>query len=314
MLHLKDNYWHQTDQELSQLFYDLFYADLISLVSMDQKQLPNDKFSALKSALRDGKVRYKNGEFTGKFSVAISRELSRFAKLDSRSGIWKGRPPIDIQTVAAAANFRSKAMIEKARRLIDKMEPTALEAARNIRFDFTKPLDDMEAQAVKDMHNLGIHPDMTPEIRDKLLEDYNNNQQLNVKNWSPNQVSRLRDMTERALDGGVSPVEFAQMIMAEWGVTRNKARFLARQETSLFLSKFRRERYTDAGITDYIWMSSADARCRESNKWGQPAHGPGGPLHGHRFTFGDPPPSGPHGEPQEPGEPFGCRCIARPVV
>ena len=313
MLHLKDSYWAQTDRELTQLFYDVFYADLLLLVS-DQNELPNDQFSAVKSALREGKIKYKNGQFSGKFSIAISRELSRFAKLDARSGIWIGRPPADIQAVAASANFRSQALIQKAQRLIDQMQPVAIETVKNIRFDFEKPLADMDTQAVKDLHYLGIHPDLTPDSRDKLLEDYNYNQQLNVKNWTTNQVERLRTMTERAIQDGASPREFAQMIMGEWGVTKNKARFLARQESSLFLSKFRRERYTEAGVTDYIWMSSADARCRESNRWGQPAHGPGGPLHGHRFTFGDPPPSGPHGEPQEPGEPFGCRCIARPVV
>ncbi len=314
MLRLKDSYWIQTDRELSQLFYDLFFHELFSLVDEQTNSFENDRFSALKSALRSGKIHYQDGKFTGKFTVAISKELSRFAKHDSRSGIWKGRPPADIQTVAAAANFRAQSMIQKAQRLIDQMEPRVDEVVKNIRFDFAKPLDDMDVESVKDMHSLGIHPEMTPEIKAKLNEDYNQNQKLNVKNWAPNQVLRLRDMTERALYTGVSPRDFAQMIMSEWGVSKNKARFLARQESSLFLSKFRRERYTDAGITEYIWMSAADTRCREANKWGQPAHGPGGPLHGHRFTFGDPPASGPHGEKQEPGEPFGCRCIARPVI
>lgn len=314
MLRLKDSYWTGIDQQLVQNFYDLFYIELFELIDENPDELINEKFSALKNALRSGQVRYKDGQFSGKFSVAISKELSQFAILDARNGVWKGRPPAIIQAIASAVNFRSQALIEKAQHLIANMEPRAIEAAGNIRFDFREPLYDMDEQAKQDLHNLGIQPEMSPVIRERLAEDYNLNQQINIKNWAPEQVTRLRTMTQRALYQGVAPREFTQMIMGEWNVSRNKARFLARQETSLFLSKFRRERYTDAGVREYIWMSSSDARCREANKWGQPKHGHGGPLHGHRFTFGDPPISGTKGEKQEPGEPFGCRCVARPVV
>ena len=104
------------------------------------------------------------------------------------------------------------------------------------------------------------------------------------------------------------------MIRQEWEVSANKAKFLARQETSLFISKIRDERYQSAGVEEYIWMSSGDARCREANKYGGPSHGPGGPLHGKRFRFDNPPASGTHGEHENPGIPFGCRCVARPVL
>jgi len=99
--------------------------------------------------------------------------------------------------------------------------------------------------------------------------------------------------------------ETSKIIQAEFGVSKNKAKFLARQETSLLVSAYREQRYTDAGIREYIWQSSHDERVRKSHK----------ELNGRKFSWDNPPIVDPAtGRKAHPGEDFGCRCIAVPVI
>jgi len=80
---------------------------------------------------------------------------------------------------------------------------------------------------------------------------------------------------------------------------------IARQETSLFVSKYREERYTGAGITEYIWSTSKDQRVR-------PDHAA---LDHQVFSWDSPPVTDrATGKRNNPGADFGCRCLALPVI
>jgi SPP1 gp7 family putative phage head morphogenesis protein len=96
-----------------------------------------------------------------------------------------------------------------------------------------------------------------------------------------------------------------QAIRNEYNVTRNRAKFLSRQETSLLVSKYREENYREAGIVYYRWSTSNDQRVRHDHR----------ELNGNIFRFDEPPvvdqKSGRRGN---PGEDFSCRCIAIPLL
>ena len=90
---------------------------------------------------------------------------------------------------------------------------------------------------------------------------------------------------------------------------QNKAKFLARQETSLFMSKLRDTRYQGAGVERFRWSatggSAGDGRTRDLHRM----------LHGKEFSYGNPPVIDERtGETGYPGEAFGCRCVAIPII
>ena len=96
-----------------------------------------------------------------------------------------------------------------------------------------------------------------------------------------------------------------QVIRNEYGVSRNKARFLARTETALLVSKYREENYKEAGVNYYRWSSSQDQRVRPLHR----------KLNGQIFAWNDPPIIDERrGKKGNPGEIWGCRCVSVPIL
>jgi SPP1 gp7 family putative phage head morphogenesis protein len=302
MLTLKDNYWYPIQGEINAYFYQLFFADIFA--NFDKKELRNDRITVLIDALRQGTVFYSNGEFSGNFNAKISKELSKFAIFDGRKKVWRGVAPAQVARVAVQVESRNKAIHAQIVKAIKDIPKRVKEELDKLQFSIDDSLAKMNYDIQNDYAHLGVMPEMPQKMHDKLLQEYTKNQQLNIKNWSVDQVERLRRVVEEDIKNGYNRRKLIDMLVNEWGTTQNKAKFLARQETSLFMSKFRRERFLGAGVTKYRWSSSHDERTRPLHKL----------LNGKTFFFGSPPVSGTDGEREEPGEPFGCRCVAVPLL
>lgn len=83
-------------------------------------------------------------------------------------------------------------------------------------------------------------------------------------------------------------------------VTENRAKLIARDQTSKMNSSFNKVRQTQVGIQKYDWQTMEDERVRESHA----------ELDGQTFRWDDPPDI--DGEPLNPGEDIDCRCLAVP--
>lgn len=121
---------------------------------------------------------------------------------------------------------------------------------------------------------------------------------------------KLRKQVMAAAFRGNRYDALVKTIQRSYGVTVSKAKFLAHQETNLLMAKFKETRYTDAGIVEYRW------RCVTGSKLHpvRPSHKA---LDGKIFRFDDPPITTPPSEAprrNNPGEDYGCRCTAVPVV
>ena len=93
--------------------------------------------------------------------------------------------------------------------------------------------------------------------------------------------------------------------MQEKRVSKDKARFLARNETSLLTAKYRQIRYEEIGIDKYEWSAVMDKRTRHLHK----------ELNGKIFDFRNPPIIDAHtGQRGNPGETYNCRCLSIPII
>lgn len=313
VIRLQDSYWQPIHREIQNFLWLQFFNPIFDILAI-KKPFENARLDSLQTAMTEGRVFYDNGVFSGKFDIRTSKELSEFATFNPRSGTWVGLPPPEIVATAAKIKLEAQKINERIAALLPKFDANFEAAIKNLAFPILHVIDAMNDGLQQSLGSLAILPELTPDAYRNLIETYNDHQRFNIQNWAPEQIDRLRNVIEQNVKAGYNRQELERSIAEEWEVSANKARFLARQETSIFVSTFRDERYQSAGVEEYIWMSSNDARCREANKYGGPAHGPGGPLHGHKFRFDDPPASGTHGEHENPGIPFGCRCIARPVL
>lgn len=312
MLNLLDKWLTPIEQQLELILWDTFFSPIQEIL---KQPLINKSYSALISKLRTGQIIYSQGVFSGAFNIEVSRELSRFAVFDGRSNTWSGIPPGDVLAAAAVANQKRELIYSRIESTISDIETGILDVEPTFRLPIEGPLQEMDQQLSKDFRTVGITPDLTRQMRDNLISDYNRNQGLNIQNWSTEQTERMRDMVSRATTQGVNRKSLLEMFMSEWGVTKNKARFLARQETSLFLSRLRRERSLDAGIRKYRWSTSLDSRVRPENESARKAGHNHRYLHGKIFEYGNPPVVNVKtGKRAEPGEDFNCRCVAIPVL
>ncbi len=296
MLRLEPRYFDPVETAMLRFFYEQFFAPLIDVVEIPIPKLNAN--SELLAAIRSGRIQYSQGIFTGSFNARISGELSRFATFDKRRGVWVGRAGPDVLGAAVIAKSKRDNLIAELQSRVDAMESSVSEAIQSLSFGDDLPLFAMADDIRNDLYSVGVMPDITPQLESKLRKDYTDAQNLNIKNWTDEQMVRLRDMIKR-IQTTSNNSSITQLIQDEWGTTAAKARFLARQETSLFFSTLSMNQAKATGVRRYRWSTSHDHRVRDSHK----------SLDGQVFMIGFPPVVDPKtGRRDEPGRDYNCRC------
>jgi SPP1 gp7 family putative phage head morphogenesis protein len=299
MLGMKDAYAEPVEQGLVNLFYRQYFAPLLAIIDEPSIKL-NAPDSAVIAAIRSGKIQYKDGVFSGAFNIRTSRELASFAKFNKRTGKWTGRPGPGILSAAVMAESKRRDLTERLGFALDQAERNINEAIRTLSFGDDLPLLAMRDDIQADLWSVGVKVTIDERMEAKLRADYTDSQKLNIKNWNPEQVTRLREMVQRIQTTGDNS-SIRQLIEDEWHTSAAKARFLARQETSLFFSKLSMNRAESAGVRRYRWSTSHDQRVRPDHK----------DLQGTIHAIDDPPiVDSRTGRRAHPGADFGCRCSA----
>lgn len=271
--HLKPRYYVPIEDQLNVIFRDLLFQPLLAIVADYNAQLHsggaqlfNAATDALQLALRSGKIQYEAGVFTGKFNAAISRTLDAIgARYDARSGVYRLAPievPAWVKGEAASYQQTAKGAHQMLMRtlndtqadldrLLDKVDVYAGRTVREIQKDMKSVVE-----------GITVLPTLSEDAIAKLSVDYNQNMKIYIKKFSKRMIGSLRDTVEKNAQQGYRFDSLIDGIQSKYSVSKNKAKFLARQETALFMSKFREQRYGDAGFKRYRWRTSEDARVR----------------------------------------------------
>lgn len=308
----KDEYYEGVQKELEYYLYSLIYKSLVVFLRENLEiKIQNAKTTSLSTALRHNKINYLDGYFTGKFNSSISRELEKLGAVWSvRKKGYKLdllRVPVDIRESIATGIIKlsdEKASISKI------LSDTKIIAGQlTFKFAFDKQLErifkDLDVQFVKTVSDsISVSPEITKGIRKALTEKYNTNMDLYIKDWQEEAIVRLRTKVEKHMLEGFRADTLERIIVNEFQVSKQKAKFLAMQETSLITSKFKEERYKEIGINKYRWSTSGDVRVRDTHKH----------LNRKIFSFDNPPVTNEQGDRNNPGEDYGpCRCLAIPI-
>ena len=179
----------------------------------------------------------------------------------------------------------------------DTMDPT-LNHADGRRYDSKRAFE-------KAVRAISISPKLTEAQRDIIADEWGRNLNKYIKSWADKTIFELRDRVQANTFAGRRAEALEDVIRENYGVSQRKAQFLARQETSLLMSKFRETRYGQIGVRRYRWSTSHDERVRSDHKH----------LNGKVFSFDSPPVTDARtGARNNPGEDFGCRCVAVGLV
>ena len=115
-------------------------------------------------------------------------------------------------------------------------------------------------------------------------------------------LDKMKDIVYDGFATGKTTTRIVRDIQRVYGISRRRARLIARDQTAKLNGKLQKAQQQDAGITEYIWDTAGDSRVRRSHR----------ELNGKKFRWDDPPLNS-DGRRCHPGEDYQCRCIGRPV-
>lgn len=137
-----------------------------------------------------------------------------------------------------------------------------------------------------------------------IAENYTNNMQLYITKFAQKRIPEMRRKVMVAVLAGYREDYVMDMLQREYNIAKDKAKFLAQNETSILMAHLKKNLYKEMGFTHFKWVAIMDAKVREEH-----AH-----LNNTIWEFDNPPIIDEHtGQKGLPGETYNCRCGLIPV-
>lgn len=309
--------YEAVERKIIELFRREIYLPLIRQFS--QKVKLSNSIEDLFNALQTGRITFNRGVFSGRFNSVLSRTLKELGatwnRRDSTWRIQKAALPRDVQYALSATESAFKEKLQRIDKELTEVVPSELAEKLSLEHNFDRALWRVDRDFKASVKGIAIAPELTDEDRARIAAEWQNNMRLWIKDFTEREIVELRKNMQKSILAGNRFESAIRTIKDSYGVTQRKAKFLARQETALLMTKQKEIRYQSAGVNEYKWRSVA----------GSPKH-PVRPRHkalndaslkGKIFRFDDPPVTTAPGEPERrnnPGADFNCRCSAIPVV
>ncbi|QAS52816.1 phage head morphogenesis protein [Halobacillus litoralis] len=123
-----------------------------------------------------------------------------------------------------------------------------------------------------------------------------------IKSIDQEYHDKIQTIVVQGVRRGKSINEMAAEITRASGVSKSRAKFIARDQSGSILGDLTRTRHTQAGIHRFTWKDSDDERVRDTHA----------DLDGNVFTWKDG--ATVKGRQIWPGTDYNCRCTADPVI
>lgn len=294
-------------------FKKILYWPLLKVLPIPNSKLSNTS-KTLMHAIQEGLISYTNGVFQGSFNSQISKELRDLGAVwDAKTSSYRlsaGSMPKEVKLAVSSSQRRFLEKLQEIDARIRQILPAEIAESIKVQDIFDSQLWKVDKAVKKTLENITVTPTLTPEQRQRIAADWQNNLDLWIKDFASEEIVRLRESVQQAVLKGNRYESIVKSIQESYGVTSNKAKFLARQETNLLMAKFKETRYEAAGVHEYRWRCVAGSKLHPV----RPAHKA---LDGKIFRFDNPPITTAAGEParrNNPGEDYNCRCYAIPIV
>lgn len=302
--------YDEIEKRIALAWKKYFYEPLLLVIGEPDSILKNS-LDPLITAIESGRITFYRGQFKGRFNSTVSRELKKIgAKWDRTHGLWKvpfSKLPTSIKRAVEVSEIRYTKMVERFDRALQQMLPEHIADQVKIEDLFDSTLYKTENKIKQTIKGISVEPSFSDNARKKIAREYQDNTRLYIKDWTQKEIVKLRKGMQKHVFEGNRYEEMIQTIKKSYGVSHSKAKFLARQETSILMAKFKETRYQEAGVNEYIWGCVAGS----ANHPVRPMHKK---LEGKRFSFDNPPIVDEKGSRKNPGEDYNCRCFAKPLV
>lgn len=300
------------------LLKEEIYRPLLKELGLHPFTIKNSTDELVDAIVR-GQIRFYRGQFTGSFNATLSKELRRIgAKWDRRQGSFAIPQSKLSPELKNAIDLSEHKFVQAAKRMDAKlasMVPEDIASKLRIEKLFSRTIYRVEKDFNKSVKGITVSPQLTESTRARIAKEYTENLQLYIKDFAEKEIQALRLRVQEKTFAGERYENLTKEIEKSYGVSYSKAKFLARQETSLLMTKYKQARYQSAGVNQYKW---ACVKMPHQPKGGKYLKGEvryhHAELEGKIFSWDNPPIVNVKGERKNPGQDYNCRCFAIPIV
>ena len=305
-------YQDEIEKRIRAAFRKVLYKPIMDMLGSNKEKLENASGELLK-AISGGKISAYVGQqqitFRGKFTAATTKELKALgAKYkDGYFTLPSNEASNRIKQAIKTADERNTERAIKIEKKLGNILPVEITSQIKTADLFDKALQKTNSEFEESVKQVTVSAQLTDSQRLDIAKAWETNMDLWINDFAEKEIKELSKTVQQAVFSGQRYESLAKHIQDSYGVTTRKAKFLARQETNLLMAEFKKTRYVDAGVPDYIWGCVAGS----PNHPVRPSHKK---LEGKIFSWNNPPITDDKGSRNNPGQDYGCRCFAKPVV
>ena len=304
-----ERYSKLIENKIMDTFWNLIYKPMFKELNIKAE---NDS-DVLIDALKRGDIFYSGTGFKAKkrFPNAVSSELiklgAKYNRITHIFEIFENLLSDKLKSFVREQIQRAQTKLNVINSFLEYIQLNYDQIIESMIFDneVITILDSVGNEVKQNVRKINIiEPELTQEQKDQIAQDYTFNMKYYIKNWMPNRISNMRVKVQKAILEGYRPDQVQEMLEKEYRIGKNKAKFLAQNETSIMLAELKKSMYTEMGFTEFIWQTILDGRER-------PEHHK---LNGKIFSFDNPPIIDERtGQRGLPGQTYNCRCNLIPV-
>lgn len=311
------NDYDEIETQIMVFFRREIYLPLLKELGI--KKLRKNSVEDLAEAIQRGRIVFYRGEFRGDFDSTTSRALKQLgAQWNRKHGSFSiphSKLPLEIRNAISLSEASFLRVAENINKKLAAIDPKAIAANFKIQDLFERVIWKTNKTFEQSVKGITVSPTLTEHSVNRIATEYTENLQLYIQDFVGKETEELRKRVIERSTAGFRRENLAKEIEASYGVSQRKAKFLAKQETSLLMAKFKQTRYQETGVNEYKWGCVKMPHA--------PKNGPATPgevryhhgiLEGKIFKWSDPPIVNEKGDRKNPGQDYNCRCFPIPIV
>lgn len=310
--------WELIEDKIKLFLKKFIYLPILKEMGYSSKTLKNS-LEDLMQALQSSKITFSRGQFSGQFNSTISKELRKLGAEWNRSkktySILQKDLPYEIRTAIGVSESRFAEKLKRIDQRIDTILPQieAQQLIGKIKMDhfFDRSLWTVNKSFEESVKKITVAPQLSDESAENMRQNWRDNMDLKIKGIADEILPKLRKEIQQNIYEGNRYGALIDTLERSYNLSAKRAKYVARNETNLFMAKFKQERLAEVGVHKYKW------KCVK----GSPGHKVR-PMHleltkrsdeGEIFDFRNPPEADPKVF-YNPHERNNCRCSAIPII
>lgn len=304
--------------EILKLLKMLLFDPLLAQLELAKDNAKSPK-SKLLQVIKAGKLQYRDGQFYGKVDSSVSKEIKElggtFVGANRRWQLSPDKLTTDLKKAVEAQRLereRLERIFQQGLRDIEQSSQRMIAAVGFEQFAVSTEEEVNKRIRATLADAIAVQPELDAEAQKEMRKQYTENVRLSIVGFIDEEVKRFRTNILPEIRAGIGRDALTEYVQSRLKVGYTRAKFIARQENALFSSKQKELQYRSVGIEKYKWKAiggrAGDGRTRQSHK-----HAHGKVFYWDHSKNKNPVRDG-EGRPVHPGQDFGCRCQARPIV